>query len=188
MSKSQWVNPGKVFCLPCWCPVCLLMYLEQLIISVNDTKIMVHLAHVLIALKVTLISSWKVCVRVVLWKKKKKLYFRHLMWSTDSLEKTQMLGKMESRRKKRWQRIRWLNGITNSMDMSLNKLWETVKDGEIWPVTVHEVAKNQTWLRDWTTMSCKDACIFWQSMLLPLKIYLKEITKCLTKHPPKSYT
>ena len=79
MSKSQWVNSGKVFCLPCWCPICLLMHLEQLIILVNDTKIMVHLAHVLTALKVTLISSWKVCVRVVLKKKKKRV----VLWPPD---------------------------------------------------------------------------------------------------------
>ena len=75
MSKSQWVNTGKVFCLPCWFPIHLLLYLEQLIILVNDTKIMVHLAHVLIALKVTLISSWKVCVRVVLWPPHVKSWF-----------------------------------------------------------------------------------------------------------------
>ena len=175
MSKSQWVNTGKVFCLPCWFPIHLLLYLEQLIILVNDTKIMVHLAHVLIALKVTLISSWKVCVRVVLWPPDVKRWF---------IGKYPDVGKMESRRKRRWQRIRWLNGITNSMDMSVSKQREIVKDRETWPAAVHGVTKSQTWLSDWTTASCKDVCIFWQSILLPLKVYLKEITKC----PPKFYT
>ena len=75
MSKPQWVNTGKVFCLPCWFPIHVLLYLEQLIILVNDTKIMVHLAHVLSALKVMLISSWKVCVRVVLWPPDVKSWF-----------------------------------------------------------------------------------------------------------------
>ena len=86
--------------------------------------------------------------------------FGHLMWRTDSLEKTLMLGETESKRRG-WQRIRWLDGITDSMDMSLSKLWEMVKDREVWPGTVHGVTKTQTWLRDWTTTgsrSSPDGC------------------------------
>ena len=105
-------------------------------------------------------------------------YFGHLRWRTDSLERTLMLGKIEGKRRRGWQKMRRLDSLINSMDMRWSKLWEIVEDRESWHAEVHGVAKSHTWFSDWPTKPMKMYCL---ELLQPFGDHEKEAKRIVEK-------
>ena len=117
--------------------------------------------------------------------KLKLQFFCHLMRRTDSFEKTLMLGKIEGRRRRGWQRMRWLDGITDSMDMSLGELWELVMDREAWCALVHGVAGSRTGLNAWTELNWTRLLIAFLPRSKPLLIPWLQSPSTVTLEPKK---
>ena len=104
---------------------------------------------------------WHIITWIKLENKVKFQYFSHLMQKANSLKKTLMLGKIEGKKRREWQKMRWLDSITNSIDIHFSRLWEIVDDREAWCATAHGVAKGWTRLSNWTTTNAKWNTSFW---------------------------